>query len=216
MAKFEVGNAKGLGELNAHLADKSYVNGYTPSNTDAETFKAMGKAPEGNLPHVTRWFNHINSYTESERAGWTAHVADVASTQKKGDDFDLFAEDDEAELEREKEIQRRADEQAAKKKAAAEASGKVAAVMKSAVVIDVKPWEDTTDMAEMEKLVRGIEMEGLEWKASKLVPIGYGIKKLQISCHIVDEIVSVDDIQDKIAEFADHVQSTDVVTFTKL
>lgn len=59
-------------------------------------------------------------------------------------------------------------------------------------------------------------MEGLEWKASKLVPIGYGIKKLQISCHIVDELVSVDDIQEQIQAFEDYVQSTDVVTFTKL
>lgn len=60
-------------------------------------------------------------------------------------------------------------------------------------------------------------MEGLEWKAAKLVDIGYGIKKLQISCHIVDTLVSVDDIQERIQEdLADLVQSTDVVTFTKL
>ena len=36
-------------------------------------------------------------------------------------------------------------------------------------------------MAELEKSVRSIEMEGLVWGASTLVPIGYGIKKLQIS-----------------------------------
>jgi translation elongation factor EF-1beta len=36
-------------------------------------------------------------------------------------------------------------------------------------------------MAELEKAVRSIEMEGLVWGASKLVPIGYGIKKLQIT-----------------------------------
>ena len=68
----------------------------------------------------------------------------------------------------------------------------------------------------MEKSVREIVMEGLEWKASKFVEIGYGIKKLQISCHVVDELVSVDDIQEKIAEYEDLVQSTDIVTFTKL
>jgi len=88
--------------------------------------------------------------------------------------------------------------------------------MRSAVVIDVKPWEDTTDLVEMEQLVRGIEMVGLEWKAAKLVAIGYGIKKLSISCHIEDDKVSVDDIQERIQAFEDHVQSTDVVTFTKL
>ena len=36
-------------------------------------------------------------------------------------------------------------------------------------------------MAELEKSVRSIEMEGLVWGASKLVAIGYGIKKLQIT-----------------------------------
>lgn len=36
-------------------------------------------------------------------------------------------------------------------------------------------------MVELEKSVRSVEMEGLVWGASKLVPIGYGIKKLQIT-----------------------------------
>ena len=36
-------------------------------------------------------------------------------------------------------------------------------------------------MVELEKAVRSIEMDGLVWGASKLVPIGYGIKKLQIT-----------------------------------
>lgn len=36
-------------------------------------------------------------------------------------------------------------------------------------------------MAALEKEVRSIEMPGLVWGASKLVPIGYGIKKLQIT-----------------------------------
>ena len=45
----------------------------------------------------------------------------------------------------------------------------------------MKPWDDETDMAKLEESVRSIEMEGLVWGASKLVPIGYGIKKLQIT-----------------------------------
>jgi translation elongation factor EF-1beta len=114
--------------------------------------------------------------------------------------------------EHEKEIMRRAAENEAKKKAA----GKAPVIQKSAVVIDVKPWDDETDMKLMEEKVRAIQMEGLEWKASKLQPIGYGIKKLQISCHIVDDLVSVDDIQEKIQEFEDLVQSTDINSFEKL
>ena len=36
-------------------------------------------------------------------------------------------------------------------------------------------------MVKLEESVRSIEMEGLVWGASKLVAIGYGIKKLQIT-----------------------------------
>ena len=49
------------------------------------------------------------------------------------------------------------------------------------MTLEVKPWDDETDMVELEKSVRSIEMEGLVWGSSKLVAIGYGIKKLQIT-----------------------------------
>ena len=44
-------------------------------------------------------------------------------------------------------------------------------------------------MAEIEKFVRSIEADGLKWGASKLVPLAYGIKKLQISCVVEDDKV---------------------------
>lgn len=49
------------------------------------------------------------------------------------------------------------------------------------MTFEVKPWDDETDMVELEKAVRAIEMDGLVWGASKLVAVGYGIKKLQIT-----------------------------------
>lgn len=52
---------------------------------------------------------------------------------------------------------------------------------KSVVTFDVKPWDDETDMSKLEECVRSIEWDGLVWGLSKLVPIGYGIKKLQIT-----------------------------------
>lgn len=42
-------------------------------------------------------------------------------------------------------------------------------------------------------------MEGLDWgQASKKVPIAYGLNKLQMGCTIVDDLVSTDDIIEKI------------------
>ena len=67
-------------------------------------------------------------------------------------------------------------------------------------------------MKELEKNMRSIEMDGLTWGASKLVPVGYGISKLQVNVVVEDEKVSVDDLQGKIEGDEDHVQSTDVVS----
>ena len=36
---------------------------------------------------------------------------------------------------------------------------------KSSVLLDVKPWDDETDMKKLEEAVRSIEMEGLFWGA---------------------------------------------------
>jgi len=84
------------------------------------------------------------------------------------------------------------------------------------VTLDVKPWDDETDMALLEASVRSIEQDGLLWGASKLVPIGYGIKKLQMTLVIEDEKVSLDELQEKIAEFEDYVQSSDIAAMQKL
>src|SRR2546421_4453032 len=66
-------------------------------------------------------------------------------------------------------------------------------------------------MKELEANVRGIEKDGLVWGASKFVAVGFGIKKLQINLVIEDEKISLDELQEQIAEDEDHVQSTDIV-----
>lgn len=72
--------------------------------------------------------------------------------------------------------------------------------------------DDETDMKELEKNVRSIEIDGLTWGASKLVAVGYGISKLQINLVVEDEKVSIDDLQGQIEGDEEHVQSTDVVS----
>jgi translation elongation factor EF-1beta len=83
------------------------------------------------------------------------------------------------------------------------------------VIFDVKPWDDETDMKALEESVLTIQMEGLVWGTRKLVPVGYGIKKLVVTAVIVDDI-STDDIIDQICAFEDYVQSVDIAAFNKL
>jgi len=84
------------------------------------------------------------------------------------------------------------------------------------LVLDVKPWDDETDMKQIEDHVRSITMDGLNWGSSKLVPVGYGIKKLQISAVIEDDKVSVDSLEEQITAKDDLVQSMDVAAFNKI
>ncbi|XP_050348125.1 elongation factor 1-beta' [Nymphalis io] len=222
MAIGDVKTTQGLGDLNKYLAEKSYLSGYTPSQADVQVFEQVGKAPAASLPHALRWYNQIASYTPAERKTWAAGVSPLnagakptaaapAQKEEDDDDVDLFGSGDEEE-----------DAEAAKireerlKAYADKKSKKPALIAKSSIILDVKPWDDETDMAEMEKQVRTIEMDGLLWGASKLVPVGYGINKLQIMCVIEDDKVSVDLLTEKIQDFEDFVQSVDIAAFNKI
>lgn len=76
--------------------------------------------------------------------------------------------------------------------------------------------DDETDLEALKASVTGIEKDGLVWGASQWVPVGFGIKKLQINLVVEDEKVSLDELQDQIAEFEDYVQSSDIVAMQKL
>ncbi|KAJ3206564.1 hypothetical protein HDU82_004435 [Entophlyctis luteolus] len=134
-----------------------------------------------------------------------------AESVKEDDDFDLFGSDDEEEDAAKAAVTAQRLKEYNEKKAA-----KPKPVAKSMVILDVKPWDDETNMKELESSVRGITLDGLVWGTSKFVPIGYGIKKLQITAVVEDEKVGVDDLSDQITSFEDYVQSVDVASFNKL
>ncbi|KAI9828616.1 MAG: Translation elongation factor 1 beta [Phylliscum demangeonii] len=222
----------GLAVLDHTVKTRSYISGFNPSQADVACFKGLKEAPSAEqYPHAARWYKHIHSY-ESEFSSlpgdpskpYTAYgpetselpvhsqKAPAAANKKEDDEVDLFASDDEEEEDPEAvkvREQRLADYK--KKK-----EGKTKPAAKSVVTLDVKPWDDETDMKDLEKQVRTIEMDGLVWGASKLVPVGFGIKKLQINLVVEDEKVSIDELQQRIEEDEDHVQSTDVAAMQKL
>uniref|UniRef100_A0A1W7RAL2 Elongation factor 1-delta n=1 Tax=Hadrurus spadix TaxID=141984 RepID=A0A1W7RAL2_9SCOR len=125
------------------------------------------------------------------------------------DDIDLFGSEEEDETTtklRQQQLKDYETKKAAKKQV----------IAKSSIVLDVKPWDDETDMKQMELSVRNIKTDGLTWGASKLVPLAFGIFKLQIVCIVEDEKVSVDWLQETIQEIEDYVQSVDIAAFNKL
>lgn len=53
--------------------------------------------------------------------------------------------------------------------------------------------------------MRSIQLDGLTWGGSKLVPVGYGIRKLQIQCVVEDDKVGTDLLEEEITKFEEHV-----------
>ncbi|KAJ6625939.1 hypothetical protein B0H10DRAFT_566010 [Mycena sp. CBHHK59/15] len=209
-----------LSKLEQHLASRSYVEGYTPSQADVVVFKSIASAPSAETsPHIARWYTHIKSYAAehatlpgSSTAGeaFLGSSAPAAAPAEDDDEVDLFGSDEEDDAEAERLKAERVAAYNIKK------AGKPKTVAKSVVTLDVKPWDDETDMAALEAAVRSIEKDGLLWGSSKLVPIGYGIRKLQMTLVVEDDKVSTDELQEQIAEFEDYVQSTDIAAMQKL
>ena len=123
------------------------------------------------------------------------------------DEFDPFAEDEE-------------DDQDARMALKAKAIGKKAKplpIAKSIILLEVKVWEADTDLDKLADMVKGIQMEGLEWKEQiRKEPVAFGVFKLIVGCVVEDLKVSVDDLSEKIQEFEDYVQSVDILSFNKL
>jgi len=219
----------GLTVLNNWLTTRSYIVGYAPSQADVATFKAIKSAPtSAKYPHAARWYKHIASYTDEfatlpgdaskayttygpEVTTATLNPAKAPAAEEEDDEVDLFGSDDEEE---DAEAERIRNERLAEYKKKKE--GKVKPAAKSVVTMDVKPWDDETDMKALEAAVRSIVKDGLVWGASTLVAVGFGIKKLQITLVIEDDKIGLDDLQEEIQEFEDFVQSTDIAAMQKL
>merc|ERR1712004_170080 len=152
-----------------------------------------------------------NRVAALEKGGAKASPA-AKEEEEEDEDVDLFGSESEEEddAEKDKIRQERLAAYAAKK------AKKPKLIAKTSVLLDVKPWDDETDMDAMLKSVKTIEQDGLLWGASKLVPVGYGISKLSIICVVEDEKVSIEELQEKIEAFEDFVQSCDVASMQKI
>ncbi|KMZ75870.1 Elongation factor 1-delta [Zostera marina] len=211
-------SSTGLKKLDDFLLTRSYVTGYQASKDDLTVYSSISSVPSDVYVNISRWYNHITALlslggVSSESAGVTvsssaAPIEEAKASVDDDDDVDLFGEETEEE-------KKAADDRAA----AMKASVKKKESGKSSVLLDVKPWDDETDMKKLEEAVRSVHLDGLLWGASKLVPVGYGIKKLTIMMTIVDDLVSVDDLIDErltVEPINEYVQSCDIVAFNKI
>ncbi|KAG8079748.1 hypothetical protein GUJ93_ZPchr0007g4666 [Zizania palustris] len=187
----------GLTKLDDYLLTRSYITGYQASKDDLAVYSAFSTAPSAKYTNVARWYTHIDALlrlsgvtadgqgvkveSSAVPAAATPDVADAkapaADDDDDDDDVDLFGEETEEE-------KKAAEERAATVKA----SSKKKESGKSSVLLDVKPWDDETDMAKLEEAVRSVAMEGLFWGACMLllrtffVPVKSSITRCLVCC----------------------------------
>ncbi|BFZ56075.1 hypothetical protein PYCC9005_003117 [Savitreella phatthalungensis] len=227
-----------LSSLESFLKTRSYIDGHEPSQADVSVYKDVKSAPDASkYPNSARWYSHVTSYEsehgtlpgDASRSGSSygpdsvptavkvEQAKDTTSKDAKGEeeeDIDLFGSDDDEEEDPEA--------VALREKRLAEYNAKKAAkgpkpAAKSIVTLDVKPWDDETDLKELEDGVRAITMDGLTIGGSTRVPLAFGLSCVRFNLVVEDEKVSIDELQEMIQnDLEDFVQSTDVAAMQKL
>ena len=128
-------------------------------------------------------------------------------TKKVSDDIDLFGDDDNEKVETKPKV-------VAPKPAP---KAKKVVIAKSIIVFDVKVYDTEQDLKALAQRIYKIEMDGLIWnKDLKILPVAFGMNKLQVGCVVEDAKVSIDDILEIVEGWEDDVQSCDIVTFQKV
>ncbi|EPY40274.1 elongation factor 1-beta [Angomonas deanei] len=218
-------------QLEGKLGGKLFLGGNTPSAEDVKAFNDLLGADNGN---IYRWVKTVASYSEAERKGWGAPVkvtapalkpvapaAAAPKEEKKAaapakaapapaaddDDVDLFGETTEEE---------QAALAAKKAKDADKKKEKKAVIAKSSILFDIKVWDETIDLEALAAKLKATEKPGLTWGQHKLVPVAFGMKKLQMLIVIEDDKVSCDDLEEMVMSYEDEVQSMDIVAWNKI
>nr|DAD29167.1 TPA_asm: hypothetical protein HUJ06_030635 [Nelumbo nucifera] len=188
----------GLKSLEQYLSGKTYISGDQLTRDDIKVYAAVSEKPGNGFPNASRWYECVSSQLAARFPGKPAGVKIAGQAAKseptpveakkdalEGDDDDLDLFGDETEEEKKASEER---------EAAAKASTKKKESGKSSVLMDVKPWDDETDMKKLEEAVRSIEMPGLLWGALDNL----------IEDHLTAEPAN------------EYIQSCDIVAFNKI
>lgn len=214
-----------LNQIEACLSKSSgqFMNGNTPTSLDRDYLQTVSehKLQLSPLTHprAFAWFGLVCHFNEKAQALW-AEVDGMpvkskykstgnAAKAEDDDDLDLFGDIDEEEAAAAKKIKEKAQEQKKKKP-------KPKAM--SLVMLEVKPLDDQINLDTLAaKILEEIQQEGLFWKTEyKKEPVAFGIFKLIIGFSLEDDLVSVDDVVEKIEAFEDFVQSVEIMAFNKI
>lgn len=65
--------------LNNYLCDYPYLDGYSPSQIDVKVHQAFNElnVNVSSYPHLHRWYKHVVSFSEQERASFRAEQGKI-------------------------------------------------------------------------------------------------------------------------------------------
>ena len=166
----------GLKQLDAYLASRVYVFGLEPTTQDSTLFGLIGEAPKSGFPNVARYFNHIQTFNADAQSKFPTIeglsvsdapvVAKAAAAAKGGDDSDeglggLLDSDSDSDSEDAGAAIEKMKAAAAAKKAAANKGKKRRPPERSEIILDVKPFDDQTDLEALAAKIKGTTLESL-------------------------------------------------------
>jgi len=198
-----------LKELDIVLSKGSYVNGgFAPTSDDFDTLIRIREDSIKDLSNVTRWYNHLRTFTKEEKRACPnspkthskkdlpkdetydkSLISDAAKANHESkqeveveDDFDLFGEET---------AEEKAVKEAITKIDYSKAKAAKVVVGKSSLVFDVIPneSEEKCNYEVFFKALSAIVMDGVVWgEKFKVVPMCYGLQKIQMVATILDEV----------------------------
>ncbi|CAH2058659.1 unnamed protein product [Thlaspi arvense] len=196
----------GLKKLDEHLLTRYFITSHKASKDDITLYAALSKPPPSQYVNASRWYNHIEtllsiSGISSERIGVTIDglttITEEAAANSK--DGVVVIDDDDNDHDVDLEEKKAADED----RAASLTANTEKEVSWGSIVMVIVPQYGEIDMKKLEEDIRCIQMEGVIWGASKLVPLGYGVESLRIvaSCPEDEEFDRFDEL------VSDHVMA---------
>merc|ERR1712032_399518 len=153
----------GLKQLDAYLASRVYVFGFEPTTQDTTLFGLIGAAPKSGFANVTRYYNHIQTFNAGAQAkfitieGLTVSDTPVVAAKAEakaddGSDSDDDSEDIGAAIARKAAEAKSAEKKKQKRRRPPE---------RSEIILDVKPFDDQTDLEALAAKIKATKLESL-------------------------------------------------------
>ena len=83
----------GVKSLNAFLSNRTYIDGFTPSQADTAVYAGLAEPPQSDRPHALRWYNHVKSFGEARKQFAKASAA-VNTTENGAVPANIYGQDE--------------------------------------------------------------------------------------------------------------------------